>query len=195
MEKGFILLFENRNTNGGIEMDEYFAQVSEDVQNHLKQLVGTVNLPAGEDALEILSKGWLEKEEIFNSQILERKLEESDSFAVEEPRGGLIMTYSGSLLTIGPIVDDGRRVEYASVGLRTDVPESAEKEGSVISMDILQGEQADFLVGPIKKSSPVYKIALVKEEMPVAEEEELLSEMTKVLADDFVEINKTLIID
>ncbi|MCK5672696.1 MAG: hypothetical protein KAH95_04935, partial [Spirochaetales bacterium] len=121
-------------------MDEYFAQVSEDVQNHLKQLVGTVNLPAGEDALEILSKGWLEKEEIFNSQILERKLEESDSFAVEEPRGGLIMTYSGSLLTIGPIADDGRKVEYASVGLRTDVPESAEKDGSVISMDILQGE-------------------------------------------------------
>jgi len=195
MEKGFILLFEKKNTYGGFEMDEYFAQVSEDVQNHLKQLVGSVNLPEGEDTLEILSKGWLEKEEIFYSQILERKLEESDSFAVEEPRGGLIMTYSGSLLTIGPITDEGRKVEYASVGLRTDVPESAEKEGSVISMDILQGEQADFLVGPIKKSSPVYKIALVKEEMPLEDEEELLSEMTKVLADDFVEINKTLIME
>ena len=176
-------------------MEEYFAQVSEDVQNHLKQLVGSVNLPAGEDSLEILAKGWLDKEEIFNSQIIDRNLEESDSFSVEEPRGGLIMTYSGSLLTIGPIADNGRKVEYASVGLRTDVPESAEKEGSVISMDILQGEQADFLVGPIKKSSPVYKIALVKEEMPLEEEEELLSEVTKVLADDFVEINKTLIID
>lgn len=195
MEKSFIFLFNNRNTYGGIKMNEYFAQVSEDVQNHLKQLVGSINLPEGEDALEILSRGWLEKEEIFNSQILERKLEESDSFAVEEPRGGLIMTYSGSLLTIGPISEDGRKVEYASVGLRTDVPESAEKEGSVISVDILQGEQADFLVGPIKKSSPVYKIALVKEEMPLEEEEELLSDVTRVLADDFVEINKTLIID
>jgi hypothetical protein len=195
MEKCFIFLFNNRNTYGGIYMEEYFAQVSEDVQNHLKQLVGSVNLPKGEDALEILAKGWLEKEEMFNSQIVNSNLEESDSFSVEEPRGGLIMTYSGSLLTIGPIVDDGRKVEYASVGLRTDVPESAEKEGSVISMDILQGEQADFLVGPIKKSSPVYKIALVKEEMPLEEEEELLSEVTRVLADDFVEINKTLIID
>lgn len=176
-------------------MEYYFAQVSEEVQNHLKQLVGSVNLPAGEDALEILAKGWLEKEDIFNSQTVDRNLEESDSFPVEEPRGGLIMTYSGSLLTIGPITDEGRKVEYASVGLRTDVPESAEKEGSVISMDILLGEPAEFLLGPIKKSSPVYKIALVKEEMPLEEEEELLSEMTKVMADDFVEINKTLIME
>lgn len=176
-------------------MDEYFSQVSEEVQNHLKQLVGSLNLPEGEDALETLAKGWLEKEEIFKSQIDDRNLEESDNFSVDEPRGGLILTYSGSLLTIGPITDEGRRVEYASVGLRTDVPESAEKEGSVLSMDILLGEQADFLVGPIKMSSPIFKIALVREEMPLEDEEELLSEVTRVLADDFVEINKTLIID
>ena len=105
------------------------------------------------------------------------------------------MTYSGSLLTIGPIADDGRNVEYASVGLRTDVPESAEKEGSVISSDISVGGVVEFLVGPIKKSSPVYKIAVVKDEMPIEEEEELLSDVTQILMDDFVEVNKTLIIE
>ncbi len=136
-------------------MEEYFANVSEEVQNHLKQIVGTINLAEGEDALEILAKGWLEKEESFMSQISERNMEELDDFQVEEPRGGLIMTYSGSLLTIGPIGDNGRKVEYASVGLRTDVPETAEKEGSVISSDISVGGLVEFLVGPIKKSSPV----------------------------------------
>ena len=176
-------------------MEEYLAKVSEEVQNHLKQLVGSVNLPEGEDALEILAKAWLEKEESFMAQIDERNLEEADEFAVEEPRGGLIMTYSGSLLTIGPIGDDGRKVEYASVGLRTDVPESAEKEGSVISSNILVGGQVDFLIGPIKKSSPVYKIAVVSEEMPMEEEEELLSDVTQVLMDEFIEVNKTLMIE
>ena len=102
---------------------------------------------------------------------------------------------SGSLLSIGPIGDDGRKVEYASVGLRTDVPESAEKEGSVISSNILVGGQVDFLIGPIKKSSPVYKIAVVSEEMPMEEEEELLSDVTQVLMDEFIEVNKTLIIE
>lgn len=176
-------------------MEEYFAKVSEEVQNHLKQLVGTVNLSEGEDALEMLAKGWLDKEESFMSQINERNLEEARDFSVEEPRGGLIMTYSGSLLSIGPIGEDGRKVEYASVGLRTDVPESAEKEGSVISSDISVGGVVDFLVGPIKKSSPVYKIAVVRDEMPLEEEEELLSDVTQVLMDEFVEVNKTLIID
>jgi hypothetical protein len=177
------------------KMEEYFAKVSEEVQNHLKQLVGSVNLSEGEDALENLARAWLEKEEIFMNQIGERNLEEVDDFSVEEPRGGLIMTYSGSLLSIGPIGEDGRKVEYASVGLRTDVPESAEKEGSVISYDVSIGKQVDFLVGPIKKSSPVYKIAVVREEMPIEEEEELLSEVTQVLMDEFIEVNKTLIID
>jgi hypothetical protein len=176
-------------------MEEYLAKVSEKVQNHLKQLVGSVNLPEGEDALEILAKGWLEKEESFMSQINERNLEEASDFSVEEPRGGLLMTYSGSLLTIGPIGENGRKVEYVSVGLRTDVPETAEKEGSVISSDISVGGVVDFLVGPIKKSSPVYKIAVVRDEMPLEEEEELLSDVTQVLMDEFVEVNKTLIID
>jgi hypothetical protein len=176
-------------------MEEYFAGVSEEVQNHLKQLVGSVNLPKGQDALEILAKGWLEKEESFMAQINQRNLEEVEDFSVEEPKGGLIMTYSGSLLTIGPIGDDGRKVEYASVGLRTDVPESAEKEGSVISADVSVGGQVEFLVGPIKRSSPVYKMAVVREDMPLEEEEELLSEVTQLLTDEFVEVNKTLILD
>jgi len=176
-------------------MDHYFAKVSEEVQNHLKQLVGTVNLPEGEDALEILAKGWLEKEDSFNFQLTERNLEETHDFSVEEPRGGLLMTYSGSLISIGPIGEDGRKVEYVSVGLRTDVPESAEKEGSVISADISVGGIVEFLVGPIKKSSPVYKIAVVKDEMPLEEEEELLSDVTQVLMDEFIEVNKTLIIE
>jgi hypothetical protein len=57
------------------------------------------------------------------------------------------------------------------------------------------GGSAEFLLGPIKKSSPVYKIAVVREEMPLEEEEEFLSEVTQIMADDFVEINKTLIIE
>ncbi|MDA3938799.1 MAG: hypothetical protein PF693_05760 [Spirochaetia bacterium] len=176
-------------------MDEYFSEVSEEVQNHLKQLVGSVNLPSGADALEVLAKAWLEKEKVFMSQIRERNLEEADEFSVEEPRGALLMTYSGSLLTLGPISEDGRKVEYASVGLRSDVPDSAEKDGSVLSSDVSVGGSAEFLLGPIKKSSPVYKIAVVREEMPLEEEEEFLSEVTQIMADDFVEINKTLIIE
>ena len=169
-------------------MSDYFAKVPEEVQNHLKQLAGSINLPEGEDALEVLSRGWLEKEEYFNSEVSERNLEESDVFAVDEAKGGLVMTQSGSLLTIGPLGEDGRKVEYASIGLRTDVPEKAEKNGSELKKDIVPGESAEFLIGPILKSSPVHKIVLIQDE-------NLLMNVTQVLADDFIEVNKTLIFE
>jgi len=174
-------------------MENYFANVSEEVQNHLKQLTGSINIPEEEDALEILAKGWLEKEKLFMSKIQEENLEEANSYSADEPRGGLIMTFSGSLLTIGPLSEDGRNVEYSSIGLRTDVPEKAVKNGSILEKDITIGEPVIFSVGPIKKSSPVYKIAIVSEEMKPEEEEELLSDVTQVLTDEFTEINKTII--
>ncbi len=176
-------------------MGESFAKVSEEVQNHLKQLSGSVVLPEGEDALELLSSGWLEKEAGFLTQVEEENLEEVDSFSHDETRGGLIMTYSGSLLTIGPMGEDGRNVEYVSIGLRTDVPDSARKEGSVLQEDVILGEPAVFKKGPVLKSSPVYKIAVVKEDMSPEDEEELLIGVTQVLADEFAEVNKTLIFE
>lgn len=50
-----------------------------------------------------------------------------------------------------------------------------------------------FSVGPITKSSPVYKIAVVKEEMRPEKDEELLSEVTQILSEGFTEINKTIL--
>lgn len=176
-------------------MGDNFARVNEEVQNHLKQLAGSVSLPEGEDAMEILAGGWLEKEESFISQIGERNLEETDIFSNEEPRGGLIMTYSGSLITIGPLSEEGRKVEYASIGLRTDVPEKAEKDNSEINGDIVLDEPAVFSVGPVKQSSPVYKIAVIREEMDAEEEEELLADVTQMLTDEFVEVNKTIVLE
>lgn len=174
-------------------MENYFANVSEDVQNHLKQLTGSVNLPEGEDTLEILAKSWLEKEKLFMSKIEQENLEQVDTYAIDEMRGGLIMTFSGSLLTIGHLEGDGRNIEYSSIGLRTDVPEKAVKSGSVLEKDITIGKPVFFSVGPIKKSSPVYKIAIVSKEMEPKEEEELLSNVTQVLTDEFTEINKTIV--
>ena len=173
-------------------MGNYFAAVSEDVQNHLKQLTGLINLPNEEEALEILAKSWLEKEKQFISKINQENMEEVETFSADEKRGSLIMTFSGSLLTIGPLNDNGRYIEYLSIGLRTDVPEKASKNGSILEKDIVIGEPAIFSIGPISKSSPVYKIAVIKEEMEPEEEEKLLSDVTQIISNEFTEINKTI---
>ncbi len=92
-------------------MGDNFFRVSEKVQNHLKQLSGSVQLnDSTEDPLEILAGGWLEKDEVFNRQIEENEMEICDSFSSSELRGGLVMTYSGSLISLGPLEETGVRL-------------------------------------------------------------------------------------
>ena len=175
-------------------MGDNFSKVSEKVQNHLKQLSGSVQLTdSTADPLEILAGGWLEKDEIFSRQIEENGMELSDLFSTSEIRGGLIMTYSGSLIKLGPLDENGRETEYTSVGFRTDVPEFLQQSNAQLSEDAEHDKPVRFRNGPIEKSSPVYRIALVKEEMESEEAEKLLTEVTHQLTEEFVEINKTLI--
>jgi len=175
-------------------MSDYFSRVSDKVQNHLKQLAGSVNLPADAgDPLDVLAGAWLEKEALFEGQTRENRMDPVDFLPVDEERGGLVMTYSGSLLSLGPLSEGKRRVEYVSVGFRTDVPEFLEEEEAELAGDVMTDEPVRFRRGPIQKSSPVYRIALVNESVEEEEAEELLSQVTQVLTDEFVEVNKTLI--
>jgi hypothetical protein len=179
-------------------MENYFARVSDKVQNHLKQLAGTVRVSGADgsnaDPLELLAQAWLEKEERFNRQLEDNNMELVEMLDADDEKGGVVLTYSGSLLTVGPLIDGGRRVEYASVGLRTDVPDSAEQEGSTLARDITVDHPAEFRNGPLQKSSPVYRIAVCKEALEPEEEEEVLADVTRILIEEFAEVNKTLIV-
>jgi len=174
-------------------MGEHYQAVAEQVRDHLKDLVKTAGLPDTEESLEILAQGWLEKQASFHEQTKSNEMEEADTFELEHGRGALVMTYSGSLLTIGPETEEGRTVEYASIGLRKDVPELLRRSASVLTGDVTKGEPVEFEVGPIKTSSPVYAIAVAREELSPEAEEELLGQVTLMLTEDFVEVNKTIV--
>ena len=176
-------------------MGEYYDKVSEKVKTHLSQLVKTAGLPEDDDSIEILSKSWLDKEDLFTEKIEDSNMEEVERLDADGQKGGLLLTYSGSLLNIGPLNDGVRHVEYTSIGVRKDVPESASMDGSELVDDVAIDMPAVFNNGPIQKSSPIYRIAVVKEEMDAEEEEEILAEVTQLLTEDFVEVNKTIISD
>ena len=103
------------------------------------------------------------------------------------------MTYSGSLINIGPLVDGARKSAYASIGLRRDVPDMVTKEGCILSSDICLNEPIEFEVGPVKKTSAIFKIVVCSEKLSASEQEEKISDATVVIMDEFVEVNKTLI--
>jgi len=166
---------------------------SEKIRQHIHQLVKSAGLPDTEESIESLERGWEEKLNTFEKQVEERDMEMVEEFDAEDERGALLMTYSGSLINLGPKGEEGRFIAYHSIGIRNDVPESAETDNTDLAADVLIDEGAAFTNGPIKKSSPIFKIAVIVEEMEDEEQEELLAEMTQMLTDDFIEVNKTII--
>jgi hypothetical protein len=176
-------------------MGEFLDQVPEAVRDHLRGIARTSGLPAGEESLENLAKGWIDKMDFFQNYIDEFAMEETEEFERDSPRGGLLLTYSGSIITLGPLTGEARSAEYTSIGLRSDVPDSASKEDSRLEADVELDAPAVFLTGPIQKSSAIYKIAVYREEMAPEEEAERLAEATQILTDGFIEVNKTLIVE
>lgn len=174
-------------------MGENLDKVPVEIRDHIREITKTSGLPDTEESVELIAGGWLEKEEAFEKQAADMGMEEVESLSREDVRGCLAMTSSGSLLTIGPLREgEGRSVQYASIGLRQDVPTAAAKEGSVLSGDLAVGSPATFSPGPIRSSSPLFKIALAAEELTPDEQQEQISKATQILTREFVEINKEL---
>jgi hypothetical protein len=169
-----------------------FDSLSPEIQAHLKQIAKTSGLPLNDDSYERMAAAWLEKKDLFEKAVHDNNMAEVSMFGRTEGRGALALTYSGSLLNVGPLVGDSRRCEYASIGLRADVPSSATEDASELAEDLGIDEPAQFAKGPIKTSSPVYKIAVAQEELEPETEEALLTQVTQNLAEDFVEVNKTV---
>jgi hypothetical protein len=174
-------------------MGENLGQIPVHVRDHILKITASAGLEDNEESVELIAHAWLEIKSLFEQRIGNAEMEEWDEFPSDEDRGALVLTYSGSLITLGPLVEGKRTVEYTSIGLRKDVPESASSEASELKKDVCIDESAVFSGGPIEKSSAVYKIAVAREKLELAVEQELLGELTQVLAEDFVEVNKTLI--
>lgn len=176
-------------------MGVYLEQIPADIQDHIRTITKSSGLPDTEESVETIAEAWLEKKRIFEEEIQKQSMEEVDEFGQDEERGALVMTYSGSLLTLGPLTDEARKVDYLSIGLRQDVPESAHHDTAKLSQDLAIDEVASFAPGPIKQSSAIFKIAVASEELEIEEEEELLSNVTEVLSEEFVQVNKTVILE
>jgi len=176
-------------------MGTYLERLPEHIREHISAIVETSGMPDNEETRESLAKCWLEKKRIFEENIRKFGMEEVDSFVHDDTRGALAMTYSGSLVRIGPIVNDFRMAQYASIGIRTDVPDIAGKEESKLAQDLKIGSPLRFEPGPVKKTSPIFKIAVLTGNPSIQEQEEIINEVTLLLQEEFTRVNKTVVSD
>jgi hypothetical protein len=173
-------------------MSEHLDLIPVEIQSHIRQITKTSGLPDTEESVDMIAQGWLEKKERFEKLMARMSLEEVDLLEKTDPRGCLAMTYSGSLINVGPLREGGRTVQYASIGLRQDVPEIATQAGSELGADVVEGTPVNFTQGPIKSSSPVFKIVVTSEDMDLEAQEQQITKATQILTKQFVEVNKEL---
>lgn len=173
-------------------MGEILNQLPANIQIHIKNITASSDLPDTDESYEKIAEGWLEKKALFEKEMSERGMVEVESFDKEAELGGVALTYSGSLVLVGPKVDNKRQSVYNSIGLRKNVPDSVVQEGSVLSEDVATDQPISFEHGPVKKTSPIYKFA-VCEEGSIEEQTEVINEATQILTDEFVDVNKALV--
>jgi len=174
-------------------MGVYFQQLPDKIKPHVEEVTKSSGLPQTEESLERISKAWLEKRKLFDGQIRALRMVEALSLPKESPKGALLLTYSGSLLSLRTAVSGARHIEYASIGLRRNVPAVARGEGVELENDLAVDRAATFARWPVRSSSPLFTIAVCPDEVGLEEQDKRIREATIFLTNGFVKINRTLL--
>jgi nucleoid DNA-binding protein len=175
-----------------VTMSDYTDKLTDTIKKHLVGVLKSSGLPNTRETLEVLAQVWFEKKEMFEAQIRALDMMELESFTADDPRGALLLTYSGSLVSLGPLARGGRRAEYASIQLRTDVPHLALKESSRLESDLKIDHDVNFIEGPVKSTSSLLKITACAADVPAEEQEKRIREATIFLTNGFMKINRTI---
>jgi nucleoid DNA-binding protein len=173
-------------------MGEFLEQVPEVIRSHLAGLARNSGLPEADSTLELLARAWLEKKRMFEEQIRALDMLEVDSLPVADGRGALLLTASASLVCVGAAQPAGRRLEYTSIKLRTDVPHLLVEEAAALETDLAVGREARFGGGSIHSTSPLLKIAVCDAGVAAEEQEKRLREASIYLTGSFLRINRTV---
>jgi nucleoid DNA-binding protein len=175
-------------------MTQNTRDLSAAIKAHLHGLLVSSGLPDTEDALEEMTRVWFEKKDMFEAQVRALDMLQLDRFPAEDPRGALLLTWSGSLLSLGPAGTGraGRRMEYASIELRTDVPHLAVADSGELEADLSIGAPARLRTGPVSATSALLTIAACDPAVTAEEQEKRIREATIYLTNGFVRINRTV---
>ncbi|MFW5684332.1 MAG: HU family DNA-binding protein [Spirochaetota bacterium] len=164
----------------------------ERIREHLRSITASSGLPDTEESLELIAENWVAKHRLFLDQTALLSMEQADRFEADDPRGLLILTYSGSLISLGTLGESGRSLEYASIKLRADVPKSV-REAQVALADAVTRDTPVALGGSsIEKTSNVLEIVVCPADLSLAEQEQRLREATIFLTNGFAKMNRSV---
>ncbi len=192
--------------------------MSAGIRAHLQGLLRSSGLPETEESLKEMTRAWVEKKDMFEAQVRALDMQMLEEFGADDLRGALLLTWSGSLISFGPAGGGraglnprstaglnprptaapnprstaARRIEYASIELRTDVPHLAVAENGELESGLAVGQPAKLRAGPVASTSALLRIAACDPAVPAGEQDKRIREATIFLTNGFVRINRTV---
>ena len=166
----------------------------EAVQAHLINLIKGSALPDTPKFRSRLAGIWDKKCTLFEQQINYLDMELAESLDADDIRAMIILTYSGSIVSIGPLKET-RDVEYASIHLRADVPKSVVVAETNLDGEIALNKPVCFSSGAIKKTSPAFMIAVCDSSLSDEVQSERIREAMIYLTNGFLKINQSIHIE
>lgn len=168
-----------------------FEELPTAIQNQLDSLIQDSGLSPDDETREKLASIWQKKYNLFTGQVSSLGMDFLSEMSKDDPRGAILLTYSGSLISLGPLRGKSRWLEYASIKLRTDVPELVRGDRVEIVSPIRRDQAAVFEGCPVKRSSALFRIAVCPEGTSVDDQERRIREATIFLTNGFVKLNRS----
>jgi nucleoid DNA-binding protein len=171
-----------------------YSQLPPDIQKHLRALAGESERENDENFLDRLAAVWTRKAELFSRYASDSGLETADELPAGDGRGFLALTWSGSLLCVGPDTDDtgGKWMEYSSIKLRTDVPDMVVDRPIGIDGAVRLGSPVRFFNARVSSTSPLQILALCPPGQPADEQDRMIREGSIFITTGFMKYNRTL---
>jgi nucleoid DNA-binding protein len=174
-------------------LDSAYSRLPEEIRRQIDALADGDEVPPLPDLRERLASTWEGKFELFESQVRLLGMEELERLEPGDGRGFLAITYSGSILSVGPETPGkGRWLEYVPIKLRLDVPQIASGEGARIGGPVSRRSPIRFEAGPLKSTSSVYRIAACPAGVDPDEQERRIREAAIYLTQGFIKMNRGL---
>jgi hypothetical protein len=170
--------------------EDFKRDIPQNVREHLEGLAKDTKLPQTEATISKLGEAWLLKRALFYKMAEHENFQRTATMAKTNKNGCIAITLSGSIVSIGPLVNDNREIKYTSIGMRLDVPESLYVRDGRLAEDIVCGKPIVFRQGALEKTSLIMDLAISPENKNEKEQKATLTKVDKKLRADFVQVNK-----
>jgi nucleoid DNA-binding protein len=172
--------------------DTVYSGLPEEIRRQIDALAAFPETPRLPNIREALAANWKGKFELFESQVRLLGMEEPAALEAGDSRGFLAITYSGSILSVGPASPGGRWLEYVPIKLRQDVPEIVSEKDAELVGAVARDASLKFAKGPLNSTSSVYRIAACAVGIDAAEQDRRIREAAIFLTQGFIKMNRAL---